>query len=117
MKTGMLLFCLAASLIACKKDNQNAKVTYRVTGSGVSQFKISNGATEHYVNIPFTGTRDTTVYLAYSTNIKLDLKADGGTTLQGTIFVNNVLVSTLSDADIDGDNKTEVKLAYLIPGK
>ena len=117
MKNSILLFCIGASLVACKKDNQNAKVTYKVTGSGVSQFKITNGDVDHLVKVPFTGTRDTTVYLPYGTNVKLDTKADGGMTLQGTILVNDVPVSTQSDADTDGDNKTQVKLDYLLQGK
>ena len=116
MKKALLLLCIVTSLLACKKDNPNAKITYKVTGAGVSQFKITDGAVEHLVNVPFTGTRDTTVYLPYGTMVKLDTKADGPS-LQGTIYINDEQVATLTDADTDGDNKTQVKIDYSVPGK
>lgn len=93
------------------------KVTYKVTGSQVDQFKITNGSTESWVKVPFTGTRDTTVYVAYGTNVKLDAKADGGTPLAGIIYINNAQVAMLTDTDNDADNKTQVKLDYAIPLK
>ncbi len=115
MKISLFLIVCASVLFACKKDDTTVKVTYKVTGSQVDQFKITNGSNEQWVKVPFTGTRDTTVYIPYGTNVKLDAKADGAAPLAGTIYINDKQVAMLTDTDNDGDNKTQVKVDYAIP--
>ena len=103
------------AVAACKKDkNTTYKVKFSVSGTAVSQFKITQGVTDNFMAIPFTGTRDTTVYLQSVTTLKLDAKGDGPG-MEGTIYVNDVPVVTGNDPDIDGDNKTQVKIEYVIP--
>ena len=111
-----LTITLAILMAGCKSDPLSSKVTYKVTGTWVTQFKITNGSTEHVVNVPFAGTKDTTVYIVYGTKVKLDAKGEG-TSLQGTIYIDDVLVATLIDNDADGDSKTQVKIDYTIPYK
>ena len=111
-----LTISLAIFMSGCKNDNLSSKVTYKVTGTWVSQFKITNGTTEHIVNVPYAGTRDTTIYLVYGTKVKLESKGEGST-LQGTIYVDDIIVATLIDNDADGDSKTNVKIDYTIPFK
>lgn len=111
-----LTITLAILMTGCKNDNLSSKVTYKVTGPWVSQFKITNGFTDHIVDVPYAGTRDTTIYLVYGTKVKLDAKG-GGSSLQGTIYVDDIIVATLVDNDADGDSKTYVKIDYTIPYK
>ena len=90
------------------------KVTYRVTGDNVNQFKITEGSTDHIVVTPFSGTKDSTVYVQSGTMLKLDTKADNHN-LVGSIYVNDDLKATGADSDVDGDGKTQVKLDYGLP--
>ena len=113
------LFCsLILLLFSCKKskDDTMYKVTYTVTGNSVNQFKFSEGSTDNYVETPFAGTMDTTVYVLAGTVLKLDTKADNNN-LIGTISVNDVVMASGTDTDIDGDNKTQVKLDLTLPHK
>jgi hypothetical protein len=89
-------------------------VTYTVTGDAVNQFKITAGSTDNLVSTPFSGTKDTTVYLSAGVSVKLDTKADDHN-LVGTIYVNDILKATATDTDLDGDGKTEVKIEYGLP--
>lgn len=105
-------------LFACKKSEHQTgtyKVKYTVTGSTVNQFKITVDSSDKTVYTPFTGSRDTTIYVSGGSTLKLDAKADGVSALAGTIFVNDAMVANGSDPDTDGDNKTEVKISYAIP--
>lgn len=114
MKKIVLLSSFVCLLLACKKENATTyKVKYSVTGNAVNQYKITVGSTDNFVETPFTGTKDTTIYISSGT-VKLDAKADGGMTLVGSISINDLPVATGSDDDIDGDNKTQVKLEYTI---
>ena len=116
MKKIALLSLPVFLLLGCKKDkdSNNYKVTYTVTGNAVNQFKITQGATDNLVATPFSGTKDTTVYLQAGTLAKLDTKADNNS-LVGSIYVNDVLKATATDSDIDGDGKTQVKIEYGLP--
>ncbi|SRR5258706_1926770 len=116
MKKVALLTSIVFLLFSCKKDKDNTlyKVTYSVTGNSVNQFKITEGTTDKFVAIPFSGTRDTTIYIQSGTMLKLDTKADNNN-LVGSIFVNDVLKATGTDTDIDGDGKTQVKIEYGLP--
>jgi len=107
-----IIFLLFSS---CKKDKENIyKVKYTVTGNSVNQFKITQGGTDNFVSTPFSGTKDTTVYLSAGVLVKLDTKADNNN-LVGTIYVNDVLKVTATDTDLDGDSKTQVKIEYGLP--
>lgn len=119
MKKIALSSIVVLSLFACKKENNedNFKVKYTVTGISVDQFKVGIMLTEHPVATPFTGTRDTTVYLSAGTTVKIDAKASSNNSLIGSIYVNDTQVATLTDSDADGDSKTQIKLEYTIPGK
>jgi hypothetical protein len=113
-----IFFCLAiVFLTACKKDNSVYKVTYLVTGNNVEQFKISYNASDNFMRVPFFGSRDTTVYKPAGTLVKLDIKAHSEYThpLYGAIYVNDSLAVTLTDWDVDGDGKTQVKIEYALP--
>ena len=116
MKKVALLSSIVLLLFACKKDKNSTtyKVTYVVTGNSVNQFKITEGTTDKFVGAPFSGTKDTTIYIQAGTMVKLDTKADNNN-LVGSIFVNDVLKATGTDTDIDGDGKTQVKLEYGLP--
>jgi hypothetical protein len=118
MKT-IALFSLSIFLfLSCKKDNNTSsnKVKYVVTGDSVNQFKISQGATDEFVKTGFSGTKDTTLYVPFGTDLKLDAKANDHN-LVGSIYVNDVLAVTGTDLDSNQDNKTEVKLEYVIAAK
>ena len=115
MKT-IALFSLAILLfLSCKKDNNTTqyKVKYVVTGENVTQFKISQNTTDNFVKTPFSGTKDTTVYVEFGATLKLDTKAENHN-LVGSIYVNDVLKATGTDLDSNQDNKTEVKIDYTI---
>jgi len=116
MKQIALLSSIVLLLCSCKKDKNSTiyKVTYSVTGDNVNQFKITQGTTDNFVATPFSGTKDTTVYMQSGTMLKLDTKADNNN-LVGSIYVNDVLKATATDADVDGDNKTQVKIDYGLP--
>ena len=114
-KTILLPFVLLLFLQACKKDkNTTYKVKYSVTGTNVTQFKINFANTEKLLVTPFTGTRDTTFYQSGGSTLMLDAKADSHNSLIGFISVNDIIVSTFTDTDIDGDSKTQVKIDYTI---
>ena len=116
MKQAAVLCSLILLLFSCKKSKDNTiyKVTYTVTGNSVNQFKFSEGSTDNYVETPFSGTMDTTVYVQGGTVLKLDSKADNNN-LVGSISVNNILMASGTDTDIDGDGKTQVKLDFTLP--
>lgn len=117
MKKALFISISMLTLFACKKDkSETFKVRYIVTGDNVNQFKISYGVTHNLLTVPFSGTKDTTIYQPASTAVKLDTKANNNN-LVGTIYVNDVLVASQTDTDADGDGKTEVKLDYTIPVK
>lgn len=118
MKTIALLSLSIFLLLSCKKDNNTTsyKVKYIVTGDSVNQFKISQGATDEFVKTDFSGTKDTTIYAPIGTDLKLDAKANDHN-LVGSIYVNDVLAVTGTDLDSNQDNKTEVKLEYIIAAK
>src|SRR5258705_9992350 len=111
-----LLASIVFLLFACKKDKSSGayKVKYSVTGNSVNQFKITQGTADNFVSTPFSGTKDTTVYMQAGTMLKLDTKADNNN-LVGSIYVNDVLMVTGTDTDIDGDGKTQVKVEYGLP--
>jgi hypothetical protein len=115
-KIALLLSPMVLLLFSCKKDKNATiyKVTYVVAGDNVNQFKITQGATDNTVATPFSGTKDTTVYVQSGTMLKLDTKADNHN-LVGSIYVNDVLKATATDTDVDGDSKTQVKLDYGVP--
>jgi hypothetical protein len=115
MKTIALLSSFVFLFISCKKDNNHAsyKVKYVVTGDNVTQFKISRGSTDNFVKSPFSGTKDTTVYVEFGTTLKLDTKAENHN-LVGSIYVNDELKATGTDLDTDQDGKTDVKIDYTI---
>lgn len=116
MKNLMCLLFIIAAFTSCKKsNNQTYKVKYVVTGSAVNQFKLTVNSNDKVVATPYTGTRDTTIYTTAGVNLKLDTKASGLSPLIGYMYVNDVLVTSITDADSDGDNKTQVKLTYDIP--
>ena len=116
MKKLVVLTSVVFLLFSCKKDKNNNtyKVRYSVTGDMVNQFKITQGTTDDFVVSPFSGTKDTTIYIQSGTMLKLDTKADNHYLL-GSIYVNDVLQATGTDNDLDGDGKTEVKIQYGIP--
>jgi len=116
MKQIALLASVVLLLVSCKKDKDSTtyKVKYSVTGNFVNQFKITNGTTDNFVATPFSGTKDTTVYMQSGTMLKLDTKAENNN-LVGAIYVNDVLKVTGTDTDTDGDGKTQVKIEYGLP--
>ena len=116
MKKIALLASIVLLLSSCKKDKDSTvyKVKYSVTGNSVNQFKITEGTTDKLVATPFSGTKDTTIYIQSGTMLKLDTKADNNN-LVGSIYVNDVLKATGTDTDIDGDGKTQVKIEYGLP--
>ena len=116
MKKVALLPSIVFLLFACKKnkDSTTDKVRYVVTGNAVNQFKITEGTTDKFVIVPFSGTKDTTIYIQAGTMVKLDTKADNNN-LVGSIYVNDVLQATGTDTDLDGDGKTQVKIEYGLP--
>jgi hypothetical protein len=118
MKKIIITSMVLLSLYSCKKSDSNKgtyKVKYVVSGTAVDQFKITVNSADKSVSTPFTGTRDTTLYVTSASNIKLDAKGNGASVLTGTIYVDDTIVASGSDADANGDNKTEVKLNYDIP--
>lgn len=109
-----ILICASAFFFACKKEkNDTYTVKFVSSGSNVTQFKFHQGSTISDKAVPFSGTQDTTVMVAAGTMVKLDLKANSNN-LTGSIYVDNVLVSNGSDADTDGDGKSQVKLEYTL---
>ena len=115
-KTALILFVSIAAF-ACKKEDKKDgtyKVNYSVTGTSVDQFNISNNTDAHSVTTPFSGTRDTTVYVPSGSTLKLDAKASSHNALVGSIYVNDSIVATLTDSDADNDSKTQVKIDYTI---
>lgn len=118
MKTIALLSSIVLLFLSCSKSNNSTsyKVKYVVTGDSVNQFKISQDTTDDLVKSPFSGTKDTTVYVQLGAVLKLDAKADDHN-LVGTIYVNDILAVTGTDMDVDGDGKTEVKIDYTIAAK
>lgn len=117
MKKTLFVSFAFLALFACKKDkSETFKIRYTVTGNTINQFKISYGLTDKDITVPFSGTKDTTIYQPAGTPVKLDAKANNNN-LFGAIYVNDVLVASQTDADTDGDGKTEVKLDYTIPVK
>jgi len=118
MKT-FAFFCSVVFLfMSCSKSNNSNsyKVKYVVTGDSVNQFKITIASTDQFVQSIFSGTKDTTVYVQAGTNVKLDTKANNHN-LVGSIYVDDVLAVTGTDADSDGDGKTEVKLDHTVGAK
>ena len=102
-------------IVACTKARTTPyKVTYSVSGTAVTEFKITAGITEYFITTPFDGTMDTTIILQSVSPLRLDAKGDGPS-LIGTIFVNDMPVLSGYDSDTDGDNKTQVTTEYLIP--
>jgi len=116
MKKVAVLSSLFVLLFSCKKDKNGTvyKVKYSVTGNSVNQFKITEGSSDKFVVTPFSGTKDTTIYILSGTMLKLDTKADNNN-LVGSIYVDDVLKATGTDTDIDGDGKTQVKIEYGLP--
>jgi hypothetical protein len=116
MRKIAILSSILFLLFACKKDKNigTYKVKYVVTGNSVNQFKITLGTADNLVATPFSGTKDTTVYMQAGTMLKLDTKADNNN-LVGSIYVDDVLKATGTDSDLDGDGKTEVKIEYGLP--
>jgi hypothetical protein len=119
MKKIAIFSFAALTLFACTKEKHEGeyKVKFSVTGTTVEQFKTSCGLTENNVATPFAGTRDTTIYVQAGTALKLDTKASSHEALSASIFVNDAVVATLTDADADNDSKTQVKIEYTIPVK
>lgn len=114
MKKIAMLSLAALVFFACKKDNDGTyKVKFVTTGDNVTQFKVYQGSTVADKAVPFSGTRDTTIFVPVGTMVKLDSKASSNN-LTGTIFVNDVQVNTGSDTDRDGDGKSQVKLEYTV---
>jgi hypothetical protein len=117
IKTTAILFPVVLLFISCSKSgsspNTTYKVRYTVTGDSVTQFKISLFANDVFLQTPFSGTRDTTIYVYFGADLRLDAKAIDSS-LVGSIYVNDVLKATGTDLDTDGDGKTEVKTGYTI---
>ena len=115
------VFCfVAVVLVACKKEDKHEgayEVKFSVTGTSVAEFKTTCNLIEHDDVTPFSGTKDTTIYVQAGTALKLDAKASSHEALSGSIFVNGSQVATLTDADADADSKTQIKLDYTIPIK
>jgi hypothetical protein len=120
MKQLIVLLLISGSLlvVSCKKKEEATlyKVKFSVTGTSVNQFKFNAEglAASTSVATPFTGTKDTTVYVGAAKVLSLDTKATGaaGSSLVGKIYVNDVQVATQTDADSDMDGKTQVKFSY-----
>ena len=113
-KVTFLALIILFTVVACKKDtNTTYKIKFAVTGTDVTQFKINDGVTDHFVTAQFSGTKDTTIYLQSISTLKVDAMSDGPS-LYATIFVNDIPVITGYDADEDGDSKTQVKPEYTI---
>jgi hypothetical protein len=123
MKYVVVVLLTGLTLFSCKKkdDPSLIKVKLSVTGTSVTQFKFNTEglAASTSVKVPFTGTKDTTVFVTGGKAISLDTKADAATSspLVGTIYVNDVQVATQTDADTDKDGKTQVKLSYMVPAQ
>ena len=118
LKAVAILFPILFLFISCGKSDNSSngttyKVTYSVTGDSVNQFKISLYATDIFLQTPFSGSKDTTIYAYFGSNLRLDAKATDSN-LVGSIYVNDVLKATGTDLDPDGDGKTEVKIGYTI---
>ncbi len=117
-KATTLLFPLVMLFISCSKSSNSShsttyKVKYTVTGDSVTQFKISVFANDVFLQTPFSGTRDTTIYVYYGADVRLDAKGIDSN-LAASIYVNDVLKATGTDPDANGDGKTEVKIGYTI---
>jgi hypothetical protein len=123
MKYLLMLSLACLVFTSCKKNEDPSmyKVKFSVTGTSVNQFKFNTEGlpASTSVAVPFTGTRDTTVYVSLAQTLSLDTKADATTSskLEGKIYVNDVLVASQVDEDTDKDGKTQVKLNYTIVAK
>ncbi|MDP4265694.1 MAG: hypothetical protein Q8941_24455 [Bacteroidota bacterium] len=117
LKATAIVFPVILILISCSKSgnspNTTYKVRYTVTGDSVTQFKISLFGNDVFLQTPFSGTRDTTIYVYFGADLRLDAKAVDSN-LAASIYVNDVLKATGTDPDADGDGKTEVKIGYTI---
>lgn len=118
MKHLIIVSLIGLALFSCKKKEEATlyKVKFSVTGTSVNQFKFNTEGLPASTSVatPFTGTKDTTVYVGVAKVLSLDTKADAATSssLVGVIYVNDVPVATQTDADSDKDGKTQVKLSY-----
>jgi hypothetical protein len=112
-RLAVVAFCTLVFLSCKKNKSETYKVTYITSGTSVTQFKFTTGSTDNLATVPFTGQRDTTIYVAAGTAVKLDSKANSNN-LTGKILVNDVIVASGSDTDNDGDGKTQVKLDYTL---
>ena len=113
-----ILFFIILIFTSCTKNGNSSysttyKVQYTVTGDSVNQFKISLFENDVFLQTPFSGTRDTTLYVYFGADLRLDARAIDSN-LVGSIYVNDVLKATGTDLDADGDGKTEVKIGYTI---
>ena len=118
LRAAAILFPMALLFFSCSKSgNSRVSMTYKVqftvTGDSVNQFKISLFSNDVFLQTPFSGTRDTTIYVYYGADLRLDATAIDSN-LVGSIYVNDVLKATGTDPDADGDGKTEVKIGYTI---
>jgi len=117
MKAIISLPVILFLLSACGKSSDSSSYTYKVrfvvTGDSVTQFTISLNAYDNTVSTPFSGMKDTTIYVQFGANLRLDAKAIDSN-LVGSIYVNDVLKATATDKDSDGNGKTEVKTGYSI---
>lgn len=121
MKKTAIFSFLSISLFACTKEvvkqDGKFKVTFSVTGRSVEQFKTSCNSIINNVNTPFSGTKDTTIYVQGGTVLKLETRAGSQEDLDAYIYVNDVFVATMTDTDPDDDGKTEVQIEYTLPVK
>ena len=114
MKKIALLSLASMIFFACKKEKDDTYIVkFVTTGTEVIQFKVYQGSTVGDKEVPFSGTQDTTMIVPAGSMVKLDSKANSNY-LTGAILVNGVQVVTGTDADPDGDGKSQVKLEYLL---
>ncbi len=121
MKRTLLLSFITLAVFACKKKEEITplyKVKFSITGTSVNQFKFNSDALAASITMatPFTGTKDTTIYLGPGKVVSLDGKATAtaGKSLVGRIYINDTEVALQTDADADGDGKTAVHLDYTL---
>ena len=115
MKNLLLGAMIVTLFSACSKEEENSQmaVKFSVTGQDVTEVKFNYKNTISGFKVPFSGTRDTTIYANIGETISVDAKSTGGA-LKGQIFVNNNLAAEQIDADTDGDGKTQVKTTWTI---
>ncbi|WP_017732333.1 hypothetical protein [Nafulsella turpanensis] len=111
MKNVILIAALLLLVVACGKEETTQEVKFSVTGTSVTEVKFNYKNSIQDVKTPFNGTWDTTIVANIGETISLDSKATGGA-LTGKVFVNDVLVAEKTDADSDGDGKTQVKVDW-----